>query len=130
MTESTEAAIVEQTLRDWYHAIQVKDFQTAADRLTEEFLIVENTELLDKQQLLAHFDKAGELGSQSAELTEFKTRIHADIAWTTLHNHEVWHPADGGEPKDVKFIETVVLMKRDGSWLIDRYHATRLDPVS
>jgi hypothetical protein len=27
-------------------------------------------------------------------------------------------------------LETVVLVRRDGRWLIDRYHATRLFPAT
>jgi len=127
---SNENAAVEQSLRDWYEAIRIQDFQTVADKLTESFLIVEHTELFDKPQLMARFEKGKAYGTQASELLEFKTHVHGDTAWTTLRNSEVWTPLKGkGNRMDLEFIETVVFIKRDGQWLIDRYHATSTKPL-
>jgi len=127
---SNENAAIEQSLRDWYEAIRIQDFQTVADRLTENFLIVEHTELFDKTQLMARFEKGKAHGTQASELLEFKTCVHGDIAWTTLRNSEVWTPTEGEDNlMDLEFIETVIFIKQDGKWLIDRYHATSTKPL-
>jgi hypothetical protein len=42
-----------------------------------------------------------------------------------MRNAEVWMPAKGA-PDSVAFLETVVLQKVNGRWLIDRYHAAKL----
>lgn len=126
---NSEAETIEKTLRDWYTAIHQQDFKTVADMLTDEFLIVEHTERLTKAQQMARFEEFKDLGTQTAEQHEFETRIHGDVAWTTLRNTEVWTPADGSDPVDLEFIETVILVKKGNRWLMDRYHATSTKPL-
>lgn len=134
MTEFTfdsalEAAAIEQTLRDWYSAIHQQDFQTVAALLTENFIIVEHAEILTKAQQMARFEAFKDTGTQTAEQHIISTRIHGDVAWTTLRNNEVWLPADGSPAMDFEFIETIILLKQQGKWLIERYHATSTQPL-
>ena len=132
MNEQSHAArddqAVEATLRAWYDAMRDKDLDAVAAALTEAFLIVENTEILDKAALLARLAKGAALGRQTAELSDFKTHSHEHVAWTTLRNHEVWTPVEG-EPMTFNFVETVVLVKSNEKWLIDRYHTTLIPPA-
>jgi hypothetical protein len=103
---------VRATLTDWYTAMTAHDITALGDALTESFLLIEHDDLLDRAQLL-------EMLSSEAD----------DVAWSTHRNHEVYTPLVG-EPLRLEFLETVVLVRRDGRWLIDRYHATRLSPAT
>ena len=122
---AAKARAVEDALRAWYAAIHSYDLPAVADALTASFMILEDTVLLDKQALLDRLRRGQASGSQTAELSEFKTRVQGSIAWTTLRNREVWTP-NSGPPVKLEFLETVVLQKVGGRWRIDRYHASRV----
>ena len=122
-SEQNEIQTVEQTLADWYTAITEHAMDTVAAALAPGFLLVENTELLDRAALLERLAMGVSLGTQTAVLSEFHTVVQGDVAWTTLRNREVWTPNEGG-PVRLEFIETAVLQKSAGRWLIERYHAT------
>lgn len=123
--EAAEAGSVQQALERWYTAIHAYDSAGIAGALTPTFLILEDTVPYDGLTLVREILKGRGAGSQVALLTDLKTRIHGDVAWTTLRNDEVWTPVTG-VPDSLHFLETVVLQKVNGRWLIDRYHAARL----
>jgi ketosteroid isomerase-like protein len=121
--EQNEIQAVEQTLVDWYTAITEHAMDAVAAALAPGFLLVENTELLDRVALLERLTLGINYGTQTAVLSEFHTVVQGDVAWTTLRNHEVWTPKEG-DPVRLEFIETVVLRKSAGRWLMERYQAT------
>lgn len=129
-TGADEIAAVENTLRAWYEAIRVSDLATAAAIMTPTFLIVEHTNvLMNKEQLLASVKSSMAYGTQSATLSDFKTRVYGDVAWTTLQSVEVWIPNDANPRFEITLLETVVFQKISGKWCIDRYHASNINPV-
>jgi len=123
-----EIQAVEEALRSWYEAIRVYDFEAIESALTPTFLILEDTTPLDRTALLARLKKAKTRGSQAALLEDLKTMVRGDVAWTTLHNIETWTPRSGPDERE-EFLETVVLVKVDGGWKIDRYHASPVHPI-
>lgn len=123
--EAAEAQAVHQALERWYTAIHGYDSAGIAGALTPTFLILEDTVPYDGPTLVREILQGRGVGSQVAVLTDLRTRVHGDVAWTTLRNDEVWTPVKGA-PDSLHFLETVVLQKVAGRWLIDRYHAARL----
>jgi ketosteroid isomerase-like protein len=119
---------VRAALTDWYAAMTAHDIPAVGEALTESFLLIEHDELLDRSQLLEILSSESD-DDFIAELTDFRVTVHGDVAWSTHRNHEVYTPALG-EQLQLEFLETVVLVRRDGRWLIDRYHATRLSPAT
>ena len=119
---------VRATLTGWYTAMSAHDITAVGAALSESFLLVEHDQLLDRDQLIEML--SGETDDELiADLSEFRVTVQGDVAWSTHRNHEVYTPAVG-EPIRLEFLETVVLVRRDGHWLIDRYHATRLSPAT
>ena len=123
--EAAESRAVEQALNDWYGAMARDDSAGIADAMTATFFILEDTLPLDKAELMQRILAGRGQGTQSARLTGLRTRVLGDVAWTTMRNEEIWIPTKGA-PDSVAFLETVVLQKVDGRWLIDRYHAAKL----
>ena len=119
---------VRATLTDWYTAMTAHDITALGDSLTESFLLIEHDDLLDRVQLLEMLSSEVD-DVLVADLDDFHITVHGDVAWSTHRNHEVYTPLVG-EPLRLEFLETVVLVRRDGRWLIDRYHATRLSPAT
>jgi hypothetical protein len=60
-------------------------------------------------------------------MSGFATEVRGDLAWTSFRNEEVWRPVGGGKPDSLSFLETVVFERRGGVWLMERYHATRVN---
>jgi ketosteroid isomerase-like protein len=123
--EAAEARAVEQALNDWYGAMARWDSAGIADAMTPTFFILEDTLPLDKVELMKRILEGRGQGTLSAQLSGLRTRVLGEVAWTTMRNAEVWMPAKGA-PDSVAFLETVVLQKVNGRWLIDRYHAAKL----
>lgn len=115
-------------LTDWYTAMTAHDITSVGAALTESFLLVEHDQLVDRVGLLEMLSSETD-DELVASLSDFHVTVHGDVAWSTHRNHEVFTPS-GGESLQLDFLETVVLVRRDGRWLIDRYHATRLAPAA
>lgn len=118
---------IRTALIDWYTAMTAHDIAALGDALSDSFLLVEHSELVDRAELLEML--SGESDDELvADLSDFHVTVQGDVAWSTHRNHEVYTPHTG-DPIRLEFLETVVLVRRDGRWLIDRYHATRLSPT-
>lgn len=119
---------IRATLDGWYTAMAAHDITAVGAALTDTFLLVEHDELVNGTALLEMLSGADDY-HLDASLSDFHVSVDGDIAWSTHRNHERYTPADG-PPQEIDFLETVVLVRRDGQWLIDRYHATRLSPAT
>jgi uncharacterized protein (TIGR02246 family) len=125
---SRDESAIRAVLTGWYTAMTAHDIAAVGAVLTESFLLVEHDTLVDRTGLLEML--AGETDDELiATLSDFHVTVVGDVAWSTHRNHEVYTPS-GAEPLQLDFLETVVLVRRDGRWLIDRYHATRLSPAT
>ena len=125
---SRDESDVRATLTGWYTAMSAHDITAVGAALSESFLLVEHDQLLDRDQLIEMLSSEVD-DVLVADLDDFHITVHGDVAWSTHRNHEVYTPLVG-EPLRLEFLETVVLVRRDGRWLIDRYHATRLSPAT
>lgn len=121
-----EVKAVEQVLYDWYTAMERHDTAGTAAPLTASFFIFEDTTKLRRDDLLAGLNAGFNAGVQTAKLSNLETTVRGDVAWSSFRNEEVFRPT-AGEPIYLNFVETVVFVKEDGRWKIDRYHATRIN---
>jgi ketosteroid isomerase-like protein len=125
---SRDESDIRAALEGWYAAMTAHDIAAVSAALTESFLLVEHDDLVDRPGLLEML--SGETDDELiATLSDFHVTVSGDIAWSTHRNHEVY-TGSGADPLQLEFLETVVLVRRSGRWLIDRYHATRLSPIS
>ena len=123
------AAEVEATLRRWYDAAEKHDSASYADLMLPTFFIFEDTTVFDKPTLSKLVSESFALGTDRSRLYDFKTEVSGDVAWSSFRNDEVWTPNGGsaGEPR--RFLESVIFRRVDGRWLLERYHATRINRV-
>jgi ketosteroid isomerase-like protein len=125
---SDENAVV-AVLVDWYAAMERHDLAAVAAALTPAFLLVEHDQVMDAATLMAGLAAAVGQGRQTAELSEFDIVVEGELAWCTHRNQEVWYPT-AGEAVELEFLETVILRRHQASWRIERYHASRVRPVT
>jgi ketosteroid isomerase-like protein len=94
--------------------------------LTPDFMIIEDTLMLSGTELIARLKEGGTDTKWHAEFSDLQTRFEGDVAWTTLRNHETAVGADGLKCQ-ADYLETIVFVREDERWLIDRYHAAMLN---
>jgi hypothetical protein len=122
-----DARAVEALLRRWYDASEKHDSAGWADVLLPGFFIFEDTTVYDKPTLTRLVVESYALGTDRVRLYDFRTEVSGDAAWTSFRNDEVWTPK-GEEPQAPRrFLESAVFRRVDGQWLIERYHATRIN---
>jgi ketosteroid isomerase-like protein len=124
---TNEVDNVRNVLCDWYIAMKNHDIDKLAAALSDTFLLIEHDELMDGKHLIEMLASEGD-STLVANLHDFHITVSGDTAWSTHRNSEVF-TSPTREPLELEFLETVVLIKKDGNWLMDRYHATRLSPA-
>lgn len=117
-----DSIAIRTTLEGWYNAMYKVDSVGILSLLTPQFLLLEDTLPLNGNELFARLKKGGTDTKWLAAFSDFHTRFQGDVAWTTLKNHET-ALKKGGNRCQADFIETIVFVRKDKHWLIDRYHA-------
>ncbi|MSR02397.1 MAG: nuclear transport factor 2 family protein [Gemmatimonadetes bacterium] len=124
--DPAEITAIEGVLTRWYTAINAHDSAGVAAPLLPSFFIFEDTTRIDRDGLVQGIVSGFEAGSQTAAMSGFETQVRGNLAWTSFRNDEVWTPKTGS-PDSLHFLETVVFEKRNGQWMMERYHATKLN---
>jgi ketosteroid isomerase-like protein len=124
---TNEVDNVRNVLCDWYIAMKNHDIDKLAAALSDTFLLIEHDELMDGKHLIEMLASEDD-STLVANLHDFHITVSGDTAWSTHRNSELF-TSPTREPLELEFLETVVLIKKDGNWLMDRYHATRLSPA-
>lgn len=122
---ASDSAALRSTLDAWYGAMQRVDSAGIVAPLTPQFLLLEDTLPLSASQLVARLKGAAAGTTWTYAFSDWRTRVVGDVAWTTLRNHET-SPGEGGAQCQADFLETIVFVRQEGRWLIDRYHAAAL----
>ncbi len=124
---AADTVAIRTTLDGWYAAMQRVDSAEIVAPLTPEFLLLEDTLPLNRDQLVARLTEGDDSTVKwTAEFSDLRTRIVGNVAWTTLKNHEVSRSSRDGKVCQADFLETIVLVRNGATWRIDRYHAAAL----
>ena len=124
---AADARAVEQVLKDWYAASEGKDSVAYAAALHPDFFIFEDTTRIDGPTLVKLVAGSFAMGTDHAAMTDFNTKVSGDVAWTSFRNEEVFTPVGKGPTPPRRYLESVVFRRVGGKWLIERYHATRIN---
>ena len=122
---AADSAAIRTTLDRWYAAMQSVDSAGILAPLTPQFLLIEDTLPLSGPELVARLKEAGTGTPWTHDFSDLRNRIEGNVAWTTLRNHETSQAPDGKKCQ-ADFLETIVFVRANGTWLIDRYHAAAL----
>lgn len=122
-----ERAAVERAITQWFDAgLATSDTAVIRRGLSAGAAILEDSVWYDREGFIKLVQSWPALvgGSFTARyaLSDWRTDVHGDVAWTSLRNRAVVTP-QAGPPMSLDWRETAVLTKVDGAWLIDRYHS-------
>ncbi|MCX5768372.1 MAG: nuclear transport factor 2 family protein [Gemmatimonadetes bacterium] len=118
---------VEAVLHGWYDAAERQDSVAWKAAMLPEFFIVEDTNVFDKAAITKMVVEGFPVGRARATLSDFRTQVRGDVAWSTFRNTEDWTPNVGKPDAPHRFIESVVFRRVDGAWKMERYHATAIN---
>jgi|GEM_PF-3285268 len=124
---AVERAAVEQAITQWFDSgLAAGDTAVIQRALTPTFAILEDSVWYDKAGFVTFVSSLPSLMggpfTLRYSLTDWKTTVHGDVAWTSFRNRAVLTPQKGA-PVPLDWRETAVLTKVDGAWLIDRYQS-------
>ncbi len=124
---AVERAAIERAITQWYDSgVAVSDTAVMKRGLTPTFAILVDSVWYDKTGIIKYVSSLPSLiggpFTWRYAFSDWRTRVHGDVAWTTFRNRAVLTPQKGA-PVPFDWWETVVLTKVDGAWLIDRYHS-------
>lgn len=124
---AVERAAVERTITVWFDS-GMAPLDTAAVRrgLADDFAILEDSVWYDGDGFVAFVAGLPALFggpfTTKYELSDWRTTVEGDVAWTSMRNRAFITPQNGS-PVHLDWRETVVLKRRDGRWLIVRYQS-------
>ncbi len=127
---AAEKAAVERTITVWFDSA-LATLDTAALRagLADDFAILEDSIWYDRDGFISFVAGLPKLMggpfTLKYELSDWRTTVEGNIAWTSLTNRAVLTPAKGAVMR-LAWRETVVLRKHDARWLIARYQSASL----
>lgn len=124
-----EADAIKQLVKDYYSIFYVdKDAPKYRALLTSDYLLLEEGEVMDAAADIADMPPP-DIGYQRKDAFEFhSTKIQGDVAWTvyTLKS-DVVHKK-GEDVHHVEFLETMILRRTGGRWLVALLHSTKIAP--
>jgi ketosteroid isomerase-like protein len=123
-----KTAAVQQAIIDDYHAFYVlQDPVKYRALLTEDYLLLENGELLDLAGDLAFLPKPEEKLRRTDRFEFHQVRVPGDAAWAvyTLRS-DITDPKNG--PRQREYLESAVFRRSGDRWLVALLHSTRVNP--
>jgi len=117
---------VKQAVKNYYYLYFVKmDKNEYRSILTEDYLILENGELLDAETDIA-FMPDPDSGYERTDTFDFRSvKIEGDIAYTVYFlKAEIRDKANGTINKE--WLESTILRRSGEGWLIALLHSTRI----
>jgi len=125
---AVERAAVERTITVWFDsALATLDTARVRASLTDDFAILEDSVWYDRDGFVAFVAGlpalVGGPFSLTYSLSDWRTTVEGDIAWTSLTNRALLVPAKGDTLR-LAWRETAVLRRRETAWQIARYHSS------
>jgi ketosteroid isomerase-like protein len=120
-----DASAVRQAIKDNYAAYSGFDGQRYRTTLTDDYLLLENGELIDREGDVASMAKPG-TGYRRSDTFDFRqVTVAGDIAYAVYFLASDIHDDIRGT-RNREWLESAVLRRSDGAWRMALLHSTRI----
>lgn len=122
---STKQQLVQQTVIDMFQALADRDLVKLKRNCADDILILESGAVWNLDTLVQKVSQNTAVDFKRINTIEFiDTKINEKIGWTTFYNQaEITRNGRSGK---LKWLETVILIERNGHWKIKTLHSTLL----
>lgn len=124
--EGVEAGVADRlfaVVENFFEALSQPPDRSVGDWVSDDFQLLEVGEVWDRRKLESAV--AGDY-SRSNYFAPIRTEIDNDTAWISYWNRAEFRST--GSQSERAWLESVVLKRQDGRWLIQLMHSTRLAP--
>jgi ketosteroid isomerase-like protein len=120
-----DAADVQQAIKDNYAAYSGFDPQKYRATTTDDFVLLENGELIDREGDVADMPKP-DIGFRRKDLFSFNSvKVEGDLAYAVYTlNSEIYDDVKGARSRE--WLESAILQRVDGRWKMALLHSTRV----
>jgi ketosteroid isomerase-like protein len=124
---AVDRAAVERSITVWFDSgIAVQDTNVVRNGVADDVAILEDTVWYDKNGIIAFVANLesvfGGPFTLRYTLSDWRTVVEGDVAYTTFRNRAVATPANGAAIP-MHWLETAVLRRSGDKWLIVRYQS-------
>jgi len=124
---AAERVAVERAITVWFDSgMALLDTAAVRRGVADDFAILEDSLWFDDDGFVGFVAALpamfGGPFTMEYDLSDWRTTVEGDIAWTSFRNRALVTPQKGS-PVRLDWRETVVLRKRVGRWLIARYQS-------
>jgi len=120
-----DAAAVKAAIQENYAAYSSFDEARYRRTTTDDFLLLEHGELIDREGDVANMAKPG-TGFRRTDRFDFDSvKIHGDVAWAVYTLKSGIHDDKRGT-REREWLESAVLRREDGRWKVALLHSTRV----
>lgn len=119
---SDDAEAARQTMRDFFRAWSEGNERWYRTLCAEEYLLVEDGEIWDYERDVAMLAKRQKDYKRSDHFEFRHTFLRGDTAYVVYElTSEIY---EGGQTRHRKWLESAVLVRRDGRWQVALLHST------
>ena len=122
--KTTDQQEVKQTVINLFDALSNRDTIMLKANCTADILLFENGKVWNIDTMMRAISSLKKLNDYTRinKIEFIHTEIHNDVAWTTYHNQA--EITSNGSSRKVKWVETVILEKKNENWKIKVLHST------
>jgi uncharacterized protein (TIGR02246 family) len=122
---SDDVAAVQQAIKDDYAAYSGFDEQRYRAMLTDDYLLLENGELIDREADVASMAKPT-AGYRRTDDFDFRSvKLNGDFAYAVYFLKSEIHDDIKGE-RQREWLESAILRRSEGAWRLALLHSTRI----
>jgi ketosteroid isomerase-like protein len=122
---SDDAAAVQQAIKDNYAAYSGFDEQKYRAMLADDYLLLENGELIDREGDVAMMAKTGTGYRRTDEFDFRSVKIDGDFAYAVYFLKSGIHDDIKGT-RTREWLESAILRRSEGAWRLALLHSTRI----
>lgn len=114
-------------VKDMFAGFSAYDYDAVRALGTEDYHLLEVGEIWDMDKLVAAIKGAEGSIERRNYFALIEERRHGDTVWLSYWNRADLK-ADNGDEIALKWLESAVVIKQDGKWVVEMLHSTRLSP--
>jgi hypothetical protein len=119
---------IKSVLADFFQVFTVYDIKHFEQNCSPDFILYENGEVWSPKIIREYVEKARAEPKAAERLNEFhfiKFNIKGNLAWAAYHNTAHITSLKDGTKRDVNWLESIILEKVKGKWLLVQMHSTK-----